>query len=109
MASCIARAVLLQFGQSNRKWMTPLYGHSGRMGNYKGIEYTINMTEPGVWKYRFQIGRAIKIGTTRAKLELVAVQRVQKRIDRELNRGVLRIRVRHRQVGCPVPTCRAMR
>jgi hypothetical protein len=52
--------------------------------NYKGIEYTIKMTKPGIWKYRFQIGRAIKVGTTRVKLEQVAVQRVQKRIDREL-------------------------
>jgi hypothetical protein len=52
--------------------------------NYKGIEYTIKMTEQGVWKYRFQIGRAIKVGATRAEIELVAVRRVQKRIDREL-------------------------
>jgi hypothetical protein len=63
-------------------------GIRGRMGggqmNYKGIEYTIKMTEPGVWKYRFQIGRAIKVGTTRVVLELGAVRRVQKRIDREL-------------------------
>jgi hypothetical protein len=52
--------------------------------NYKGIDYTIEMTEPGVWKYRFRIGRAIKIGATRVELELDAVRRVQKRIDREL-------------------------
>jgi len=52
--------------------------------NYKGIQYTIKMTKPGIWKYRFQIGRAIKVGTTRVKLEPDAVQRVQKRIDREL-------------------------
>ena len=52
--------------------------------NYKGIEYTIKITEPGVWKYRFKIGRGIKIGATRVELELDAVRRVQKRIDREL-------------------------
>jgi hypothetical protein len=52
--------------------------------NYKGIEYTIKMTEPGVWKYRFQIGRGIKVGKTRTDLKLLAVRRVQKRISREL-------------------------
>jgi hypothetical protein len=63
-------------------------GIPGQMGggqmNYKGIEYTIKMTEPGVWKYRFQIGRGIKVGKTRADLKLLAVRRVQKRINREL-------------------------
>ena len=52
--------------------------------NYKGIEFTVKMIGPGIWKYRFQIGRAIKVGTTKVKLELEAIQRVQKRIDREL-------------------------
>lgn len=52
--------------------------------NYKGIEYTIKMTEPGVWKYRFHIGRAVKVGTTKVQIEVLAIQRVQKRIDREL-------------------------
>jgi hypothetical protein len=52
--------------------------------NYKGIEYTIKMTKPGVWKYRFQVGRAIKIGTTKVEHQFVAVERVEKRIDREL-------------------------
>ena len=52
--------------------------------NYKGIEYTIKMIEPGIWKYRFHIGRAVKVGTTKVGLELLAIQRVQKRIDREL-------------------------
>jgi hypothetical protein len=52
--------------------------------NYKGIEYTIKMVEPGIWKYRFNIGRAVKVGTTKVQLELLAIQRVQKRIDREL-------------------------
>ncbi len=52
--------------------------------NYKGIEYTIKMIEPGTWKYRFHIGRAVKVGMTKVELELLAIQRVQKRIDREL-------------------------
>jgi hypothetical protein len=56
----------------------------GGQMNYKGIEYIIKMTEPGVWKYRFWIGRGIKVGKTRADLKLLAVRRVQKRISREL-------------------------
>jgi hypothetical protein len=56
---------------------------SGRM-TYKGIEFTLKMVELGIWKYRFYIGRAVKIGTTKTDLESVAVQRTQKRIDREL-------------------------
>jgi hypothetical protein len=51
---------------------------------YKGIEFTLKIVEPGIWKYRFYIGRAVKIGTTKTDLESVAVQRTQKRIDREL-------------------------
>jgi hypothetical protein len=56
---------------------------SGRM-TYKGIDYTLKMVAPGIWKYRFFIGRGIKIGTTKTGQESVAIQRTQKRIDREL-------------------------
>jgi hypothetical protein len=51
---------------------------------YKGIEFTLKMAVPGIWKYRFYVGRGIKIGTTKTDLESVAVQRIQKRIGREL-------------------------
>jgi hypothetical protein len=51
---------------------------------YKGIDYTLKMVAPGIWKYRFFIGRGIKIGTTKTGQENVAIQRTQKRIDREL-------------------------
>jgi hypothetical protein len=51
---------------------------------YKGMEYSLKMIEPGVWKYRFQIGRGVKIGTTKTELESLAIRRTQKRIDREL-------------------------
>lgn len=52
--------------------------------NHKGVDYTLKLLEPGIWQYKFLIGRAIKTGTTKSKLELVAIRRVQKRIDREL-------------------------
>jgi len=56
---------------------------SGSM-NYKGIEYKIRMVRPGIWKYRFQIGRGIKTGTLKVEHELLAMQRVRRRINREL-------------------------
>jgi DNA-binding response OmpR family regulator len=52
--------------------------------NYKGIEYSLKSGEPGVWEYRFYIGRAIKTGTTKASDERSAIRRVEERIGREL-------------------------
>jgi hypothetical protein len=52
--------------------------------NYKGIEFSLKSVEPGIWKYRFQVGRAIKTGATKVSHEHLAIQRVEKRIDREL-------------------------
>jgi hypothetical protein len=54
--------------------------------NYKGIEFTLKMIMPGIWKYRFQIGRAIKHGKTRAKSEPLAISRVRNRIGREIKK-----------------------
>jgi hypothetical protein len=51
---------------------------------HNGVEFTVKIVKPGIWKYRFQIGRSIKSGRTKAALELLAIQRVQKRIDRAL-------------------------
>jgi DNA-binding response OmpR family regulator len=52
--------------------------------NYKGIEYSLKPVEPGIWEYRFYIGRAIKTGTTKVSQEHLAIQRVEERIGREL-------------------------
>jgi hypothetical protein len=52
--------------------------------DYKGIEFSLKMIEPGIWKYRFQLGRAIKTGRTKATLERLAIRSVHTRIDREL-------------------------
>jgi hypothetical protein len=52
--------------------------------DYKGIEFSLKMIEPGIWKYRFQLGRAIKTGRTKTTLELLAIRSVHTRIDREL-------------------------
>jgi hypothetical protein len=55
--------------------------------NHKGVEYVIAATAtPGVWKWQFRIGEQIKIGKTETMINLLAIRRVQLRIDRELKK-----------------------
>ena len=55
--------------------------------NHRGVEYTVTATSvPGVWKWQFQIGDAVKTGKTETKINLLAIRRVQIRIDRELKK-----------------------
>jgi hypothetical protein len=55
--------------------------------NHKGVEYTLTKSEtPGVWKWQFRIGSLVKSGRTEARLLLLAMRRVQLKIDRELKR-----------------------
>jgi hypothetical protein len=52
---------------------------------HKGVEYSITRTElPAIWKWQFRIGDQIKSGKTEARLTLLAMHRVQLRIDPEL-------------------------
>ena len=54
---------------------------------HKGVEYSIARTlAPGVWKWQFRIGSLVKSGRTEARLLLLAMRRVQLKIDRELKR-----------------------
>jgi hypothetical protein len=54
---------------------------------HRGIEYTVTMTTvPGVWKWQFRIGDKIKTGKTETRIDLLAIRRVQLRIDRELKK-----------------------
>jgi hypothetical protein len=54
---------------------------------HKGIDYSVAMTTtPGVWKWRFQIGEKLNTGRTETRLGLLAIRRVQLRIDRELKK-----------------------
>jgi hypothetical protein len=56
--------------------------------NHKGIEYVIATTAtPGIWKWQFWIGDQIKTGRTETRINLLAIRRVQLRIDRELKRA----------------------
>ncbi|MFL6792683.1 MAG: hypothetical protein ACJ8EE_16105 [Bradyrhizobium sp.] len=54
---------------------------------HKGVEYTVTLAAPGVWKWQFRIGDKLKTGKTEAKLHLLAIRRVQLRIDRELKKA----------------------
>ena len=52
---------------------------------HKGVDYTVPMpTTPGIWKWQFQIGEKVKTGKTETRISLLAIRRVQLRIDREL-------------------------
>ena len=53
---------------------------------YKGVEYTVQPVAPGIWKWQFRIGNRVVAGKTEARLNLLAIRRVQLRIDRELKK-----------------------
>ena len=55
--------------------------------NHRGVEYSVTATSvPGVWKWQFRIGNEIKTGKTETKIDLLAIRRVQLRINRELKK-----------------------
>ncbi len=55
--------------------------------NHKGIEYIVATTAtPGIWRWQFRIGDELKTGKTETKISLLAIRRVQLRIDRELRK-----------------------
>ena len=51
---------------------------------YRGVEYTVMEVGLGIWKWQFRIGEKVVVGKTEARLELLAIRRIQMRIDREL-------------------------
>jgi len=52
---------------------------------HRGIEFTVAKTAiPGIWQWQFRIGDRVKSGKTETRIDLLAVRRVQLRIDREL-------------------------
>ena len=53
---------------------------------HKGIEYNVTLISPGIWKWQFRIGDEVKTGKTETNLSLLAMRRVQLRIDRELKK-----------------------
>ena len=54
---------------------------------HKGVEYSVAVTAvPSVWKWQFQIGEKLNTGKTETRINLLAIRRVQLRIDRELKK-----------------------
>jgi hypothetical protein len=54
----------------------------------KGVEYTVAVTAvPSIGRWQFQIGDTVKTGKTETKINLLAIRRVQLRIDRELKKA----------------------
>jgi hypothetical protein len=54
---------------------------------HKGVEFTVAITAvPSIWKWQFQIGDTVKTGKTETNINLLAIRRVQLRIDRELKK-----------------------
>jgi hypothetical protein len=54
--------------------------------NRRGVEFTVRQVEPGLWRWQFQIGETVTTGRTHSNLMGMVAHRVQKRIDRELNK-----------------------
>ena len=54
---------------------------------YKGVDFTVTAAALGIWKWQFRIGDRVVAGKTEAKLNLLAIRRVQLRIDRELKKA----------------------
>ncbi len=60
--------------------------------NHKGVEYSLTRSEtPDIWKWQFRIGNLVKSGRTEASLPLLAIRRVQLKIDRELKHAPHRL------------------
>jgi hypothetical protein len=54
---------------------------------HKGVEYIVAPTAtPGIWKWQFRIGNLVKAGWTETRINLLAMRRVQLRINRELKK-----------------------
>jgi hypothetical protein len=52
----------------------------------KGVEFTLLLIEPGLWRWRFQIGETISTGKTRTSLKGMAARSAHARIDIELRK-----------------------
>jgi hypothetical protein len=51
-----------------------------------GVEFTVRLIEPGVWKWRFQIGETATTGKTYTNLRGMAARRAELRIDGALRK-----------------------
>jgi len=53
---------------------------------HRDVEFSVTQVAIGIWAWRFQIGDRVFTGRTEAKLNLLAIRRVELRIDRELKK-----------------------
>jgi CheY-like chemotaxis protein len=66
----------------------------------KGVEFSLQLIEPGLWKWQFQIGLAVTSGSTHTNLKGLAIRRAESRIDRALRvRGTVAADVRANRAG----------
>ncbi|GMP02806.1 hypothetical protein [Bradyrhizobium sp. TM239] len=55
---------------------------------HRGIHYSLRPNAaPGYWQYAYAIGGRVRSGRVQARLWLLAVRRVQMRIDRDMRSG----------------------
>ena len=54
---------------------------------HRGVEYTVTPSASGVWQWQFRIGDAVISGKTETNIRLLAIRRVQLRIDRALKKA----------------------
>jgi hypothetical protein len=52
----------------------------------KGVEFTLLLIEPGLWKWRFLIGDTATTGKTKTRLIGIAARRAELRIDGALRK-----------------------
>jgi hypothetical protein len=52
----------------------------------KGVEFSLLLIEPGLWKWRFQIGDTATTGKTKTRLMGMAARRAELRIDGALRK-----------------------
>jgi hypothetical protein len=56
----------------------------GKIMNRKGVEFSVMLLEPGLWRWQFQIDETVRTGTTKTNLKGMAARRAELQIDREL-------------------------
>ena len=63
-----------------------LHQHAAEITIRNGVEFTLLLIEPGMWRWRFQIGELATTGTTKTNLRGLGSRRVAAQIDRTLHK-----------------------
>ncbi|RZN12261.1 hypothetical protein CWO91_05075 [Bradyrhizobium genosp. SA-3] len=62
-------------------------------GIHRGVHYSLKRNAAlGYWRYAYAIGDRVRSGRVQGKLPLLAIRRVQMRIDRDLRPGLANAR-----------------